>query len=268
VEGWLSGPSFIACPKPPGVVPNVCTSCWQLLLASSATYCAFVSARQAVAKQSWISPSQHQFESGSTFDSTKPDLHGIVWAIRLISSALGQVRSHETTVTVGSLATGGGVPHGVWTVVAAHWGCFGPAGGEARRARQCTLCHSWHAHYRAPTICSMSPLTVMPCGWQPLPSQNMHFARSSHSLTRTLLCSLAVPAGLTYSKTVGRIICEKAQQLPADHIYIGGSSHPRSHIGELLSSLVMTYVKHHSKVPLTVVVQGAPGKSPQAVTTS
>jgi len=23
MEGWLSGPSFIACPKPPGVVPDV-----------------------------------------------------------------------------------------------------------------------------------------------------------------------------------------------------------------------------------------------------
>lgn len=57
-------------------------------------------------------------------------------------------------------------------------------------------------------------------------------------------------------KTVGRIICEKAQQFQAQQVFIGGSgSHHRSIVaGALLSSSVEAYVKQHCKVPVTVVV--------------
>jgi hypothetical protein len=57
-------------------------------------------------------------------------------------------------------------------------------------------------------------------------------------------------------KTVGRIICERAEQLHAQQVFIGGSgSHHKSFVaGVLLGSSVPEYVKHHCKVPVTVVV--------------
>lgn len=70
------------------------------------------------------------------------------------------------------------------------------------------------------------------------------------------------------SRTVGRIICEKAQQLSADHIYLGDSRQQRSRIGQLFSVTIVGYVKQHSKAPLTVVVKEAQGTTPRAVSAS
>ena len=67
------------------------------------------------------------------------------------------------------------------------------------------------------------------------------------------------------NKTVGRIICEKAQQLKADQVFIGGSSKHQSKVAELLSGSVVSQVKKHCQVPLTVVVQQGDGAASQAV---
>lgn len=70
-------------------------------------------------------------------------------------------------------------------------------------------------------------------------------------------------------KTVGRIICEKAQQLQADQAFIGGKpSHcrQRSRIAELLTgSSVPAYVQQHCKVPVTVVVQEGGSGGPHSL---
>jgi len=67
---------------------------------------------------------------------------------------------------------------------------------------------------------------------------------------------------------VGRIICEKGQQLSADHIYLGDSGQQHSRLYQLLSVTIVGYVKQHSKVPLTVIVQEAQGTTPEAVAAS
>jgi nucleotide-binding universal stress UspA family protein len=60
-------------------------------------------------------------------------------------------------------------------------------------------------------------------------------------------------------KTVGRIICEKAERLQAAQVFVGGSGRHRSKLAELLTTSVVTCVQSHCKVPVTVVVQGQQG---------
>lgn len=61
--------------------------------------------------------------------------------------------------------------------------------------------------------------------------------------------------------TIGRIICEKAGQLAAEQVYVGGSGRHRSKLAELMSGSVVHHVKQHCKVPVTVVVQQGDGVS-------
>lgn len=61
------------------------------------------------------------------------------------------------------------------------------------------------------------------------------------------------------SSTVGRIICEKAEQLQAEHVYLGGSAKHRSKLASWLAGSVVQHVEQHCKVPATVVIQEGEG---------
>lgn len=63
------------------------------------------------------------------------------------------------------------------------------------------------------------------------------------------------------SITVGRIICEKAEQLQPDHVYLGGRAKHKSKLASMLSGSVLRYVEQHCKVPVTVVVPEGEGAS-------
>jgi nucleotide-binding universal stress UspA family protein len=63
--------------------------------------------------------------------------------------------------------------------------------------------------------------------------------------------------------TVGRIVCEKAEQLQAEQVFVGGSSGHRSKLAVLVSGSVVQYVKRHCKVPVTVVVQQGSSMTPE-----
>lgn len=67
------------------------------------------------------------------------------------------------------------------------------------------------------------------------------------------------------SNTVGRIICEKAEQLQADHVYLGGRDKHKSKLASLLSGSVLQYVEQHCKVPVTLVVQEGEGTSAEVL---
>lgn len=75
-----------------------------------------------------------------------------------------------------------------------------------------------------------------------------------HHSKNHLICCVALQASQD-SKTVGRIICEKAEQLQVQQVFIGGKESHRSRIAALLSSSVVAYVEQHCKVPATVVVR-------------
>ncbi|KAF8070922.1 hypothetical protein HT031_001003 [Scenedesmus sp. PABB004] len=58
------------------------------------------------------------------------------------------------------------------------------------------------------------------------------------------------------AKTVGRLVCSKAAELGAAHVFVGAQHHQRSRLASLLGGMsVADYCKAHCTVPLTVVAQ-------------
>jgi hypothetical protein len=72
------------------------------------------------------------------------------------------------------------------------------------------------------------------------------------------------------AKTIGQIICRKAEQLKAEQVYISEAAHaapPTKLLGLLKPATVAEYCKKHCKAPLTIVAEAHAASMPAAAAT-